>query len=157
MFEDVVSLPFKIDDMRYNFVIIMLVSIAVSCKERKQGEDPILREALTIQDEGIHLGIDIDSMLSARMTEGALAQDIPRLQMLKKQIEDLKHNMVIIPGIEHDHDHSGHDHAGHDHSGHDHSHDHSKDDVASSLSPADQLKVQTEWKAAILAIRDSLK
>jgi ABC-type Zn2+ transport system substrate-binding protein/surface adhesin len=147
--------------MRLLLFTTLFSMLFVACKEHKHtAEDPTLREALNIQDEAIHIGIAVDSIITMKMGEGAAAQNIPQLQSIKKQVEAWKHNMVIIPGLKHDHDHSdhaSHDHAGHDHAGHDHGHDHSKEDVAATLSAADQLKVQTEWKAAIVALRDSLK
>ena len=80
---------------------------------------------------------------------GLSAQNIDSLRILKSAVNDWRNNMVEIPGIEHDHDHHGHDH--------DHSHDHSGSEGAAHLSPQDIKKVQTEWKAAIDSIRNSIK
>jgi ABC-type Zn2+ transport system substrate-binding protein/surface adhesin len=137
----------------YKFLTIIVISVClINCKNKTEEQpkvDPILQEALSIQDEAIHIGIELDSILDARMAEGSYAQNIDSLRLLKSAVNDWRYNMVEIPGVEHDHDHSGHDH--------DHSHDHSASEAASHLTPADLKKVQLEWKAAIEAIRTSIK
>jgi ABC-type Zn2+ transport system substrate-binding protein/surface adhesin len=139
-------------------VLFVCVTSFFACKgDHNHAVDPKLSEALEIQDQGIHIGMEVDSIIIARLKQGNVDQDIAKLQKLKQSYDEWKNNMVVIPGLEHDHDHGDHDHAGHDHHDHDHGHDHSKEDVASQLSPDDQLKVQKEWKAAIIAIQDSLK
>jgi len=131
------------------FSILMLV---ISCKQSAD-INPLLNEALTIQDEAIHIGISVDSVLTARMAEGQYAQDIEKLQNWKTYVQTWKANMVVVPGVVHDHNH--HDHAGHDHAGHDHGD--AKSEEVTHLTPEEVKKVQEEWKAAIVAIRDSLK
>lgn len=132
--------------------VILMSAFLISCKNKTEEQtkvDPILQEALSIQDEAIHIGMELDSILDAKMAEGSFAQNIDSLRILKSAVNDWRNNMVEIPGIEHDHDHHGHDH--------DHSHDHSGSEAAAHLSPQDIKKVQTEWKAAIDSIRNSIK
>ena len=132
--------------------VILMSAFLISCKSKTEEQtkvDPILQEALSIQDEAIHIGMELDSILDAKMAEGSFAQNIDSLRILKSAVNDWRNNMVEIPGIEHDHDHHGHDH--------DHSHDHSGSEAAAHLSPQDIKKVQTEWKAAIDSIRNSIK
>lgn len=132
--------------------VILMSAFLINCKNKTEEQtkvDPILQEALSIQDEAIHIGMELDSILDAKMAEGSFAQNIDSLRMLKSAVNDWRNNMVEIPGIEHDHDHHGHDH--------DHSHDHSGSEAAAHLSPQDIKKVQTEWKAAIDSIRNSIK
>lgn len=132
--------------------VILMSAFLINCKSKTEEQtkvDPILQEALSIQDEAIHIGIELDSILDAKMAEGSFAQNIDSLRILKSAVNDWRNNMVEIPGIEHDHDHHGHDH--------DHSHDHSGSEAAAHLSPQDIKKVQTEWKAAIDSIRNSIK
>ncbi len=132
--------------------VILMSAFLISCKSKTEEQtkvDPILQEALSIQDEAIHIGMELDSILDAKMAEGSFAQNIDSLRILKSAVNDWRNNMVEIPGIEHDHDHHGHDH--------DHSHDHSGSEGAAHLSPQDIKKVQTEWKAAIDSIRNSIK
>lgn len=130
--------------------VILMSAFLINCKSKTEEQtkvDPILQEALSIQDEAIHIGIELDSILDAKMAEGSFAQNIDSLRILKSAVNDWRNNMVEIPGIEHDHDHHGHDH----------SHDHSGSEAAAHLSPQDIMKVQTEWKAAIDSIRNSIK
>ena len=132
--------------------VILMSAFLIHCKSKTEEQtkvDPILQEALSIQDEAIHIGMELDSILDAKMAEGSFAQNIDSLRILKSAVNDWRNNMVEIPGIEHDHDHHGHDH--------DHSHDHSGSEAAAHLSPQDIKKVQTEWKAAIDSIRNIIK
>jgi hypothetical protein len=143
--------------MKYTLFIYTICAVFIACKEHKHdAENPIMRQALNIQDEAIHIGMEVDSLILSRMAQGGAGTEIAKLQSFKKQIEIWKHNMVIVPGLAHDHDHAGHNH-GDEHAGHDHGHDHSKEDVAAQITPEDQLKVQQEWKSAIVAIKDSLR
>jgi ABC-type Zn2+ transport system substrate-binding protein/surface adhesin len=148
--------------MKILSTLIIVLTLLSACKEHNHDVDPLLKEALNIQDEAIHLGMDVDTILLAKLAQGAAGQDIAKIQRLKAAYESWKVSMVTIPGLKHDHDHGdagheGHDHSGHNHEGHDHSHDHGKEEVATHLTPAEHKKVQEEWKAAIVAIRDSLK
>lgn len=134
--------------MKYIFLwtVVVVCTTFLACKE-KTGEDTQLKEALAIQDEALHIGMEVDSILEARYNQGSVAQNIEQLRKWKNFTDQWKQNMVKVPGVEHDHSHDGHDH----------SHDHEGADAASHLSPADIKKVQEEWKAAIVAVRDSLK
>lgn len=131
----------------------------LSCKETKT-VDPLLQEAADIQDEAIHVGMEVDSIISARFIEGAFKHDMQQLGRLKSSHMLWKQNMVVVVGADAGHDH--HDHGqpaeGHDdHAHHDHDHGHSHQDVASHLTPSELKNVQLEWKSAIEAIRDSLQ
>jgi len=140
------------------WAIIILILPFISCKnsssnaENAASDDKtaVLKEALTIQDDAIHIGIEVDSLLAAKFAQGAVAQNIDSLRMILKEVDDWKYNMVKIPGMEHDH-------SGHDHAGHDHDHDHEGSDAAANLTPAEIKKVQEEWKAAIEAIHEKLR
>ncbi len=142
------------------WAIIILVLPFISCKNSSSNPDAaasedktaVLKEALTIQDDAIHIGIEVDSLLAAKFAQGAVAQNIDSLRAVLKEVDAWKFNMVKIPGMAHDHDHSGHDH-----SGHDHAHDHGGTDAAAHLTPAEIKKVQEEWKSAIEAIHEKLK
>ncbi len=124
----------------------MLLAVS-GCKEKTAAVDPQLSDALEVQDKAIHLGIEVDSILMARMAQGNIAQNIDQLRRWKIQVENWKTNMVAVPGVEH-----------HDHDGHDHSHDHgTQQQTASHLTPAQVKKVQEEWLAAIVALKDSLQ
>jgi ABC-type Zn2+ transport system substrate-binding protein/surface adhesin len=142
------------------WAVIILILPFISCKNSTSSSDSsssadktaVLKEALTIQDDAIHIGMEVDSLLAAKFAQGAVVQNIDSLRIILKEVDDWKYNMVKIPGMEHDHDHAGHDHAGHDHS-----HDHEGTDAAANLTPEEIKKVQEEWKAAIEAIYDKLK
>jgi len=147
-----------INNLKWAVIILMLPFI--SCKNSTSGTDSsssadktsVLKEALTIQDDAIHIGMEVDSLLAAKFAQGAVVQNIDSLRAILKEVDDWKYNMVKIPGVEHDHDHAGHDHAGHDHD-----HDHGGTDAAANLTPEEIKKVQEEWKAAIEAILEKLK
>ena len=142
------------------WAIIILVLPFISCKnssanaEASASDDKtsVLKEALTIQDDAIHIGIEVDSLLAAKFAQGAVVQNIDSLRAILKEVDAWKYNMVKIPGMAHDHDHSGHDH-----SGHDHAHDDGGTDAAAHLTPEEIKKVQEEWKVAIEAIHEKLK
>lgn len=140
------------------WAVFILMLPFMSCKNNTSTTDSsssadktaVLKEALTIQDDAIHIGMEVDSLLAAKFAQGAVVQNIDSLRMILKEVDDWKFNMVKIPGMEHDH-------SGHDHAGHDHDHDHEGTDAAANLTPEEIKKVQEEWKAAIVAIRDRLK
>lgn len=134
------------------WIIMVLLLPFFSCKNNTPSADSsnVLKEALTIQDDAIHIGIEVDSLLAEKFAQGAVVQNIDSLRAILKQVDAWKYNMVKIPGMEHDHE-------GHDHAGHDHAHDHEGSDAASHLTPEEIKKVQEEWKAAIQAIHDKLK
>jgi len=131
---------------------IVLILPFMSCKNTVQPTDStsILKEALTIQDDAIHIGIEVDSLLGAKFAQGAVVQNIDSLRAILKEVDMWKYNMVKIPGM-------NHDHSGHDHTGHDHAHDHEGSDAASHLTSEEIKKVQEEWKAAIQVIHNKLK
>lgn len=134
-------------------LIIVLMFTILSCKENKI--DPLLLEADEIQHEAINIGIKADSILDARMAEGANKWNIDSLRMIKSSISKWRNEMIVIPGIGHSHD--NHDHGDHGHEGHSHGdHDHGESNVAAQLSPIEIKKVQEEWKAAIILIYDTL-
>ena len=139
------------------WAIIILILPFISCKNSSSNADTasddktaVLKEALTIQDDAIHIGIEVDSLLAAKFAQGAVVQNIDSLRAILKEVDAWKYNMVKIPGM-------AHDHSGHDHSGHDHAHDHGGTDAAAHLTPEEIKKVQEEWKAAIEAIHEKLK
>ncbi len=144
------------------WAIILVILPFMSCKNSSSKADntasvdktAVLKEALTIQDDAIHIGIEVDSLLAAKFAQGAVAQNIDSLRAILKEVDAWKYNMVKIPGLAHDHDHDGHDHSGHDHT---HDHDHGGTDAAAHLTPEEIKKVQEEWKAAIEAIHEKLK
>ncbi|MBC7883877.1 MAG: hypothetical protein H7X99_00275 [Saprospiraceae bacterium] len=135
----------------YNyFVIIGFLGCLIQCKNTSGNQtqsDQILSEALRIQDEAIHIGIEVDSILDVRLAEGAYARNIDSLKLLKTTVLNWRYNMVEIPGAAHDHTH-------HNHEGHHHDHDGGS---AANLTPEEIKKVQSEWKTAIEEIRNGLK
>ena len=139
-----------ISNIRWAMIVFFLPFLA--CKNNVQTTESksVLKEALTIQDDAIHIGIEVDTLLAAKFAQGAVLQNIDSLRAILKEVDEWKYNMVKIPGLEHDH-------SGHDHVGHDHGHDHGGSDAAAHLTSEEIKKVQEEWKAAIQAIHDKLK
>ena len=131
-----------------NIVCTIFIVASVACKENSI--DPLLLQADEIQHESIDLGLRADSILDARMAEGANKWNIDSLRLHKSYISIWRNEMVTIPGMEHSHE-------GHTHEGHNHNHDHEKTDVAAQLSPAELKKVQEGWKDAIVDILSSIK
>ncbi len=136
-----------------NIVCAIFILAAFSCKENSI--DPLLLQADEIQHEAIDLGLRADSILDARMAEGANKWNIDSLSLLKSAVGNWRNEMVTIPGMEHSHE--GHKHEGHIHEGHNHNHDHEKTDVVAQLTPAEIKKVQEGWKDAIVDILASIK
>jgi ABC-type Zn2+ transport system substrate-binding protein/surface adhesin len=125
----------------------------VSCRQQ-QAVDPLLTEALQIQDEAIHTGMSVDSLISIRIGADTSSANIKKLNKWAERVALWRESMVTIPGVEPIHNHD-HDH-GHDHD-HDHTHEHQGASVAEGLSPAEIKQVQLGWKAEIEAIRDSVR
>lgn len=137
-----------------HFTVFILLVGLVSCKS-KQDVDPVLLQALQIQDEGIHTGLAVDSMIDARIGADTSAMTIKEMNKWKERVALWREAMVAIPGVEHDHSHQGHAHHDHDH--HDHSNDHGSSNLAEGMTPADIKQVQLSWKNEIEAIRDSIR
>ncbi len=131
--------------------IVVAVAVATGCKE-KPSTDPMLVEALGIQDEGIHIGMAVDSLLDAKVGADTSAQTIRFVNKWKERVALWRDAMVDIPGVEHDHSHGAHDH--HDH---DHDHNHANQNLAEGMSPEEIKLVQLSWKKEIEAIRDSIR
>lgn len=122
--------------------------IFVSCKHTHE-LDPLLVEADKIQHEAIALGVIADSILDLRLSQGANAWNIDSLKLLKSEVANWKLEMVGVPGVDHghdDHNHEGHNHEDHNH---DHDHNHGNQEIGAQLTPAENKKVQEEWKARI--------
>jgi len=99
--------------------------------------DPVLVEAQAIQDEAIHLGISVDSIINAKLLIAKDKSAYEFLNQLKSEVAIWRVSMVAVPGSKHkcNHDHGEQVHiVGSD---------------ASHLSPADNKKVQEEWKTVI--------
>jgi hypothetical protein len=139
----------------YKVLMFLVASVLflVSCKETKV-TDPILMEALVIQDEAIHIGMEIDSIIADKMSRDTSDQNKILFDQWKESIQMWKDNMIPVPGVELAHDHSAEGHEGHDH-GHDHSH--GNETTVSHLTPSEIKQVQIEWKDAIVKIRGMVK
>lgn len=99
--------------------------------------DPVLAEAQLIQDKAIHMGISVDSVINAKLLMAKDSSVMQYLIRLKSDVEVWRTSMVAVPGAKHkcNHDHGEHVHI--------------EGSDASHLSPAENKKVQEEWKAAI--------
>lgn len=140
-------------------IVLFFWLILFSCKP---GEDPVLKEAMVIQDEAIHLGMEVDKMIGEVMVSDTARENLLFTGSLKSKLLQWKKEMIIIPGMKHDHDHDDHSHGGEgDHAGHDHGdHQHLQGDVkgfASHLSPFELKEVQVEWKNEILKLKEELE
>lgn len=135
------------------FLHTVLLLALVSCRQQP-AVDPLLTEALQIQDEAIHTGMSVDSLISARIGADTAAVTIKEMNKWAERVALWRESMVSIPGVEPIHQHD-HDHG--DHHDHDHAHEHQGASVAEGLTPAEIKQVQLGWKAEIEAIRDSVK
>jgi hypothetical protein len=113
-----------------------LILVFHSCKH-SHDLDPVLKEAQIIQDDAIHLGIRVDSIIDSKLLIAKDSTSIQLLHQIKSEIATWRSNMVDIPGSKHkcNHDHGEHVHL--------------KGSDASHLTPAENKKVQKEWKAVI--------
>lgn len=152
--------------------IILFLFFSTGCKK---GNDPTLGEALVIQDEAIHMGMDIEKEIGEMMSSDPTPENLSVLGKLTIDIMQWKKQMIPVPGMQHDHDHDGLDpkknkkdtsasreenHEGHDHEGHDHeNHGHLKStnaEIAATLTPEEIKLIQTDWKKELLKIKAEL-
>jgi hypothetical protein len=133
--------------MRYLFPLftLLLIFTSIQCKN-KAVTDPLLLEASEIQHEAIHIGEELEMALTQALASDTTAAGQDKYNTIMEALNDWKKNMIEIPGIEHDHNHN---HGHHDHS-------HSTSDAASHLTPEEMKSVQTEWKNAVLALKEVL-
>jgi hypothetical protein len=118
------------------FASVIAFFVFTSCNHN-HNLDPILAEAQAIQDEALHLGIGVDSIINAKLLIAKDSSDYEFLNQLKSEVAVWRLSLVAVPGSKHkcNHDHGEHVHiVGSD---------------ASHLSPADNKKVQEEWKTVI--------
>jgi len=117
----------------------------------------VLKEALTIQDEAIHLGMAFSKELDSLMISDTSKANLTKLGNFKIQFKHWEKEMIPIPGMKHDHDHGhdsahhegdGHDH--HDHEGHNHGHVHANpEEISAQLTPEENKEMQMDWKLRI--------
>lgn len=128
-------------------VLVVILFFHVSCKH-SHDVDPVLLEADILMHEGMALGIIADSILDARMAQGANEWNLDTLRKLKSEVANWKAEMIGVPGVGHDHHHHENDGHHHDHD-HNHNHDH---ELGAQLTPAEIKKVQQDWKSRIEVI-----
>lgn len=128
----------------FNFsALLICIFLLTDCKDKAQ-TDPVLQEAFDIQHDAIHIGEEVESMIKEAMAGDTTAEGKEKYEILMEAFNDWKKNMVEVPGVPHDH------------SGHNHDHSHGGSQAPTHLSPEEIKQVQTEWKNAILAIKESL-
>jgi ABC-type Zn2+ transport system substrate-binding protein/surface adhesin len=159
------------------FGFLFITILLFGCKKTS---DPTLAEALAIQDEAIHMGMDLNKEIGEMMSSDPTVENLSALGKIKTDLMMWKKQMIPVPGMKHDHDHEGHDHkdktkdttaakgndhSSHDHEGHDHEgHDHevhgrllsSNEEIAATLTPEEIKLIQTDWKNELLKIKAEL-
>ncbi len=126
------TIPLSIKHITIAFGILVIVA---SCKEKKPDQN--LQKAFDIHTEAMKVREQADQKLHALMENNDSAFVAAygfKLDSLHSLIEEWDHQVIEVPGFEHDH--GDHDH-GHDH--HHHHHDHGTE---LDLSPAEHLEVQ---------------
>lgn len=132
--------------------------MTTSCQQAKNNT---LQEALQIQDEAIHIGMELNSLISEMMIADTAKLNLQSLGQILIKVKNWEREMIPVPGMKHDHDHGNlsdslsahhsHDHAhDHDHNGHVHA---DGNEIAATLTPAENKEVQISWKNEILAIK----
>jgi hypothetical protein len=118
------------------FASATAIFVFTSCNHN-HNLDPVLVEAQAIQDEALHLGISVDSIVNAKLLIAKDTSAYEFLNQLKSEVAIWRVSMVAVPGSKHkcNHDHGEHVHI--------------EGSDASHLSPAENKKVQEEWKAVI--------
>ncbi len=114
---------------------LVLLLVVASCTEKKPDQN--LQKAFDIHTEAMKVREQADQKLHALMekTDSAFVATYgSKLDSLHSLIEEWDHQVIEVPGFEHDH--GDHNH-GHDH--HHHHHDHGAE---LDLSPAEHLEVQ---------------
>lgn len=144
--------------LKYLFGCFLMTVILFQCKS---GEDAVLKEAFTIQDEAIHMGMAFSKELDSLMISDTSKANLTKLGGFKIRFKQWEKEMIPVPGIvadhNHDHGHShdtthqagdGHDHQ--DHAGHNHGHVHANpEEISAQLTPAENKEMQIEWKLRI--------
>lgn len=155
----------------YRLLIALLMVTCMSfCK---QGPDPILQEALKINDEAIHLGMEINKTINEMIISDTTKQSHDALGQLLIRLKNWENEMISVPGAKLNHDH-GHDHStdsihkdtgnvasqehGHDHDHNHHGHVHATGaEIGAQLTPAENKEAQIEWKNRLLEIQADLE
>lgn len=154
------------------FRFLTAAFFVVSLTFCKQGPDPALQEALKIQDEAIHMGMDINSTINEMIISDTTKQSHNALGQLLVRLKKWEKEMIPVPGVQHDHDH-GHNNSadttgkdttgvakdkGHDHDQDHHGHVHATgDEIAAQLTPEENKQAQIEWKNRLMEIKTELE
>ncbi|MFZ1704814.1 MAG: hypothetical protein WAT79_10750 [Saprospiraceae bacterium] len=133
-----------------NILFLITFCVPIFFSACKNGTDAKLLDALAIQDEAIHIGLDLDKMIKEMMVADPSVENLSKLGSIRVKIEQWRIQMVPVPGVKHKHDHGESD--DHDHEAHvDHEHHHKSisEEIASHLSPFEIKEIQVEWKKEI--------
>lgn len=147
--------------LKYLFPGFLLIGLLIQCKN---GSDNTLREALEIQDEAIHIGMELSDRMDSLMIADTSQENLKAIGNIYIQLKNWENEMIPIPGMKHEHDH-GHGHGkdtthhagdGHDHHEH-HGHVHANpDEIAAQLTPEENKEMQIAWKANVMNFKKML-
>ncbi|MBK8621259.1 MAG: hypothetical protein IPN79_05725 [Saprospiraceae bacterium] len=143
-----------------SFSALLVVIFAFSCN---QGPDPALKEALTIQDEAIHIGLDLEKQLDSLMISDTSTTNLMTTGNIKGRIKMWRKVMIPVPGMKHDHVHEGEEKkegspATKEQDDHHHGHVHANpEEISAALKPEEIRDIQIDWKKEIEKLKAELE
>lgn len=140
---------------------VSVLIFAVSCNQKKS----VLQEALTIQDEAIHIAMDLEKQLDSLMISDTSRANLMTTGNIKGRIKMWEKVMIPVPGMKHDHDHSHEGEGkkegspeGKEHDDHNHGHVHANpEEISAALKPEEIRDIQIDWKKEIEKLKAELE
>jgi hypothetical protein len=140
--------------------VVSVLIFVLSCNQKNS----VLQEALTIQDEAIHIGMDLEKELDSLMISDTSTTNLMTTGNIKGRIKMWRKVMVPVPGMKHDHDHSHEGEGkkegspeGKEHDDHHHGHVHANpEEMAAALKPEEIRDIQIDWKKEIEKLKAEL-
>lgn len=140
--------------------VVSVLIFVLSCNQKNS----VLQEALTIQDEAIHIGMDLEKELDSLMISDTSRTNLMTTGNIKGRIKMWRKVMVPVPGMKHDHDHSHEGEGkkegspeGKEHDDHHHGHVLANpEEMAAALKPEEIRDIQIDWKKEIEKLKAEL-
>lgn len=120
--------------LRLHFVLLIMCFMHPSCKHHHEVSED-LKRAYSIHLEALEISDTVDSLIGIHQSTGH-----EHLSFWQQRKALWKENMVEMEGMDHDHKHC------------DHNHSHPK----YSISDAEMVLVQKEWRDSIVKIKEAL-
>lgn len=119
--------------LRFYSILLCLFLLPFACAD-SSASDALLEEAFAVHKEAMAHSKEVEALISK------LPAGDPSVESLKTRLDNWSHDLIEVPGFEHDHQ--------------DHDHDH---DPKLELTPEDMLLVQKEMRDSILMIKQAVE